>query len=134
MGGRRLIVPVLLQLHSACSVLERNRGTGSERGEGFLAKAWHLVRLALAPDLEPVGDHGGMSYAFLGALVCREFLPPPRLRLGTRAAPDPVPRLHDVVARSGVCFFVAGHHAREVPPLAWWAHRRRWALTPISPG
>jgi hypothetical protein len=52
-------VSVLLQLDSACSVLERNRGTGSERGEGSLAEAWRLVRLALAPDLEPVDDHGG---------------------------------------------------------------------------
>jgi hypothetical protein len=78
-----------------------------------------LVRLALALDLEPVGDHGGGSYVFLGVLIRREFLPLSRLHPETRAAPDPVPRLHDVAAHSGVCFSVAGHHAREVPPLAW---------------
>jgi hypothetical protein len=38
-GRRRLSVPVLLQLHSMCLVLERNRGTGFERGEGSLAEA-----------------------------------------------------------------------------------------------
>jgi hypothetical protein len=114
-------------------MLKQNRGTCSERGEGSLAEASRLVRLALAPDLEPVSDRGGGSYAFLGALVRREFLPPPRLRLGTRAAPDPIPRLHDVATCSGVCFSVIGRHAGVVLPLAWWAHRRRWVLTPISP-
>ena len=94
-------MPVLLQLHSTCLVLEQNWGIGSERGEGSLAEAWRLVRLALAPDLEPIGDRGDGSYAFLGALVHREFLPLPRLCLRTQAAPDPVPRLHDVAARSG---------------------------------
>jgi hypothetical protein len=38
-GRRRLSVPVLLQLHSMCLVLERNWGTGFERGEGSLAEA-----------------------------------------------------------------------------------------------
>jgi hypothetical protein len=110
---------VLLQLHSACSVLEQNRGTGFERGEGSLAEASRLVRLALAPDLACVDDRVGESYAFLGALVRREFIPPPRLRLGTQAAPDPAPQLHDVAACFGVCFSVAGHHTGEVLPLAW---------------
>jgi hypothetical protein len=112
-------VLVILQLHLACSVLKRNQGIGSERGEGSLAEAWRLVRLALAPDLEPIGDRGDGSYAFLGALVHREFLPLPRLCLRTQAAPDPVPRLHDVAARSGVCFSVVRHHIGEVLPLAW---------------
>ena len=102
-----------------CLVLEQNWGTGSERGEGSLAVAWRPARLALAPGLEIVGDRGGESCAFLSALIRREFLPPLRLRLEIRAAPDPVPRLHDVTARSDVYFFVAGHHAGEVPPLAW---------------
>jgi hypothetical protein len=115
-------------------VLEQNRGIGFGRGEGSPAEAWRLVRLALAPDLELVGDRDNGSYAFLGALIRREFLSPPRLRLETRATQDPIPRLHGVAARSDVCFAIAGHHAEEVPPLAWWAHRRRWALTPISPG
>jgi hypothetical protein len=115
-------------------VLERNRGTGFERGEGSLAGASRLVRLALAPSLEPVGDHGSGIYVFLGVLIHREFLPLLRLHPGTRAALDPVPRLHDVAARSGICFFVAGNHTGEVPPLARYAHRRRWALTPISLG
>jgi hypothetical protein len=100
-------------------VLEQNHGTSSERGECSLAEAWRLVRLALAPDLEPIGDCGGGSYAFLGALVRREFLPPLRLCLGTRVVPDLIPRLHDVAACFGVCFFVTGHHSGEVPPLAW---------------
>jgi hypothetical protein len=100
-------------------VLKRNRDTGPKRGEGSLAEAWCLVRLALAPDLEPIDDHGGRSYAFLGALVRQEFLPPSRLRPGTQAASDPVPRLHDVAACSDVYFSVVGHHAGEVPPLAW---------------
>jgi hypothetical protein len=98
-------------------VLGQNRGTGFEQGEGSLAGAWHLVRLALAPNPEPVGDYGGGSYVFLDVLV--EFPSLLRLRPETRAASDPVPWLHDVVARSGVCFFVVGHHAGEVPPLAW---------------
>jgi hypothetical protein len=33
--------------------------------------------------------------------------------------PDPIPRLHDVVAHFGICFFVIEHHVGEVPPLAW---------------
>jgi hypothetical protein len=112
-------VPVLLQLHSTCLVLEQNRGTSFERGEGSLAEAWHIVRLDLAPDLELVDDRDGESYAFLGALVHQEFLPLSKLRLGIRAASDPVPRHHDVAARSGVCFSVTELHAREVPPLVW---------------
>jgi hypothetical protein len=99
-------------------VLEKNRGTGFERGEGSLVGGLRLVRLALALDLEPVGDRDGGSYTFLGVLVPREFPLLPRLRLGTRAAPDPVPRLHEVAARSDACFSIAGHHAGEVPPLA----------------
>ena len=100
-------------------MLEKNRGTGFERGEGSLTVAWCPARLALAPGLEIVGDRGGESCAFLSALIRREFLPPLRLRLEIRAAPDPVPRLHDVTARSGVCSSVIVLHAGEVPPLAW---------------
>jgi hypothetical protein len=100
-------------------VLEQNRGIGSERGEGSLAEAWRPARLALAPDLELVGDRGGGSFAFLGALVRREFLPPLRLCLGTRAVPDPIPWLHDVAARSDVCSSIVVLHAGEAPPLAW---------------
>jgi hypothetical protein len=100
-------------------VLERNQGTGFERGEGSLVGALRLVRLALALDLEPIGNHGGGSYAFLGVLIHREFLPLPRLHPETQAAPGPVPPLQDVAAHFGVYFSVAGHHAGEVPPLAW---------------
>jgi hypothetical protein len=82
---------VLPRLHSACLVLEQNQGTGFEQGEGSLAKAWRLVRLALTPDLELVDDRGGGSYAFLDALVRREFLPLLRLRLGIQAARIPFP-------------------------------------------
>jgi hypothetical protein len=42
-------------------------------------------------------------------------------------------QLRDVVARSGACFSVVEHRAGEVPPPAWWVHRERWAMTPISP-
>jgi hypothetical protein len=104
-------------------VLERNRGTCFEQGEGSLAGAWRLVRLALAPDPEPISDQGGGSYVFLGVLLHREFLPLLRLHHWIWAALDPIPQLHDVAACFGVCFFVAGHHAGEVPPLAWLAHR-----------
>jgi hypothetical protein len=100
-------------------VLGKNRGTGFEQGEGSLAGAWHLVRLALALDPEPVCDHGDESYVFLDVLVHWEFPSLLRLRPETRAAPDPVPWLHDAVAHSSVCFFIAGHHVGEVPPLAW---------------
>jgi hypothetical protein len=100
-------------------VLEQNRGTDFERGEGSLAGAWRLVRLALAPDPETVGDHRGGSYVFLGVLIHREFPPLPRLCLGTWATPDPVPRLCDVAAYFGICFFIVRHHAGEVPPRSW---------------
>jgi hypothetical protein len=85
-------------------VLEQNRSTGLEQGEGSLAGAYCLVWLALIPDLEPVGDHGGGSYVFLGVLIRREFLPLLRLCPRTLATPDLVPRFHDVDARSGACF------------------------------
>jgi hypothetical protein len=47
-----------------CSVLEQKQGTDFERGEGSLAEAWRLVRLALAFDLELVDDRGGGSTPF----------------------------------------------------------------------
>jgi hypothetical protein len=117
-----------------CSTLERSQGIGFERGEGSLAGVWRLVQLVLALAPEPISDRGGRSRVFLGVLVHREFSLLPRLHPRTWVAPDPVPRLHDVTTHFDTCFFVTGHHAGEVPPLAWWAHRRRWALTPISPG
>jgi hypothetical protein len=112
-------MPVLLQLHSTCLVLEQNWGIGSERGEGSLAEAWRPAWVALAPDLELVGERGSGSFAFLGAFVHWEFLPPPRLCLRIRAVLDPVPRLHDVTAHSGICSCVLVLHAGEAPPLAW---------------
>jgi hypothetical protein len=90
-----------------------------QAGEGSLAIAWRPAQLALALGLKLVGDRGGESCAFLGVLVRREFLPLLRLRLGIWAVPDPVPRLHDVAARSCVCSSVAVLHAGEVPPLPW---------------
>jgi hypothetical protein len=102
-----------------CSLLEQNWGTGFRQREGFLAVARRPARIALAPGLELVSDCGGESYAFLGTLVRREFLPLLRPCLGIWAVPDPVPWLHDVTARSGVCSSVAVLHAGEAPPLAW---------------
>jgi hypothetical protein len=102
-----------------CLVLERNQSTGFERGEGSLARARHLVQLALPPDLEPIGDHDSGSKAFLGVPIRQEFLQLPRLHLGTWAMPDPIHWLHDATACFGFCFCVAEHHAGEVPPLAW---------------
>jgi hypothetical protein len=63
---------------------------------GFFRRSLHPVQLApiLAP--EPIDDRDGGSCVFLRVLVRREFPPLPRLCPGTRVAPDPVPRLHDV--------------------------------------
>jgi hypothetical protein len=115
--GRQLSALTLLRLHSACSMLERCRGTGFEREEGSLAGVWHPVQLVPALVLEPVDDRGGGSCVFLGVLVHQESLPLPRLRLEIRVALGPVLRLRDVAAHSGICFSVAGHHAGRFLPL-----------------
>jgi hypothetical protein len=79
----------------------------------------HLARLALVLGPELVGDRGSESFTFLGVFARGEFLLLLRLRHGTRVAPDPVPQLRDVAARSGVCSSVVVLHAGEVLPLAW---------------
>jgi hypothetical protein len=118
-GGHQLSGPVPLRLHSACSLHEQRRGTGSEQREDSTGAALHLVRLALVLGPELVGDRGGESFAFLGVLARREFLLLLRLRPIIRAAPDPVPQLRDVAALSSVCSSVVVLHAGEVLPLAW---------------
>jgi hypothetical protein len=65
-------------------------------------------------------------------LYRHEFLPSLRLRPKRRVVQGTVIQLRDVVACSGACFSVAEHRAGEVPPLAWWVHHERWAMTPIS--
>jgi hypothetical protein len=102
-GGHQLSEPIPLQLHSACSLHEQSRGTGSDWREGSLGAAFHLARLALVLGPELVGDRGGEGFAFPGVLARREFLLLLRLHLGIRALPDPVPQPRDVAACSGVC-------------------------------
>jgi hypothetical protein len=48
MEGHQLSGLAPLRLHSACSLRERSRGTGSEQREGSLGVALHLARLAPA--------------------------------------------------------------------------------------
>jgi hypothetical protein len=108
-------MPVLRQLHSACSVLEQNpskeRVLSLKPGVlfGYLSLPILSLSAIAVVGVMPFSVHSFVrSFSHLLGFVSRH---------GVR--PDVVLWLHDVAAHSGICFSVAGHHAREVPPLTW---------------
>jgi hypothetical protein len=84
------------------------------------------------PVLELVGDRVVGNSSFPGRHALMGFLPSPRPRLATQAAPGPALRPHDVAEYFDVSSFVGGIPAKEVPLQVQSARRRRWGATPHS--
>ena len=116
------------------SELEKSQGIGSEGDVGSRVRAWRPAQLT--PIRVPVcgDDHGDESCGVLGALFHQGFPLLQKLHPERQVGLDHALQLHGDVICYGACSDVVAHRAGGDPPLAWWARRLRWVLSPLSLG
>jgi hypothetical protein len=112
----------------------RSQGIGSGRGVGFCVGAERHARLVPTRVPERGDNPNGGNCGALGVFFRRGSPPPQKLCPERKVGLDHALQLHGDVVCYSACSDVVVHRAGGAPPLARWARRQRWALSPLSLG